>query len=117
MVELETVVAGDGAWFGGEAKLVENRIHEVAGAIAGERTTGTVGSVSTGSEAKDEDRGALVSKTRYGTGPIDLILVGTTACLGETAAVLAEAGASLTGDDGGTDFVKFSLKLGESGHG
>src|SRR5882672_5781787 len=51
MAELEAIFAGDGAGFGGQAEFVQDGIHEVAGAVAGEGTAGAVGSVSSGGEA------------------------------------------------------------------
>ena len=49
VAELEAVVAGDGARFGGEAEFVEDGIHEVAGAVAGEGAAGAIGSMGAGS--------------------------------------------------------------------
>ncbi len=45
---------------------MQDGIHEVAGAVAGEGTAGAVGSVSAGSEAEDEDSGTRIAKA--GTG-------------------------------------------------
>jgi hypothetical protein len=100
MAELETIVAGDGAGLAGEAKLMQDGIHEVARAIASEGTTGAIRSVSTRSQAKDENTGAGVAEARNGTGPVGLILVGTAFRFADAAAVVAQAGTALTGDDG-----------------
>ena len=43
MAELEAVISGDGAVFGGEAEVVEDGVHEVAGAVTGEGAAGAVG--------------------------------------------------------------------------
>ena len=79
---------------------MQNGIHEVAGAVAGEGAAGAVGSVGAGGEAEDEDAGPGVAEAGYGAGPVGLIDVGAPFGLGYAAAVVAEAGAAFTGDDG-----------------
>jgi hypothetical protein len=106
VAKLEAVIAGDGAGFGGEAKLVEDGIHEVAGAVAGEGAAGAVGSVSAGGEAKDEDAGTGVAKAGDGAAPVGLVQVGATFGFGDAAAVVSEAGAAFTGDDGFTNLLE-----------
>ena len=100
VAELQAIFAGDGAGFGGEAKLVEDGIHEVAGAVAGEGTAGAVGSVSARGEAQDENASAGIAKSGYGAGPVGLVDVGATFGFAYAAAVVAETGAAFTGDDG-----------------
>jgi hypothetical protein len=100
VAELETVVAGDGQWSGGEAKLVEDWIHEVAGAVAGKGSAGSVGSVGPGGEAEDEDSCPGVAKARDGTGPVGLVDIGAAFGFADSAAVFAKARAALAGDDG-----------------
>jgi hypothetical protein len=100
VAELEAVVAGDGAGFAGEAQLVQDGIHEVAGAVAGEGAAGAVGSVGAGREAEDEDSGAGVAKAGDGTGPVGLVLVRAAFGFADAAAVGAKPGAALAGDDG-----------------
>lgn len=87
MAELEAIVAGDSARFAGEAQLVQDGVHEVAGAVAGEGTAGAVGSVGSGSEAKDENASFGIAEAGYGASPVDVILVGTAADLADTFAV------------------------------
>jgi hypothetical protein len=100
MTELEAVVAVDGAGFRGEAEFVEDGVHEVAGAIAGEGAAGSVGSVGARGEAEDEDSGARVAKAGNRTGPVGLVLVGATFGFADAAAVVAKADATFTGNDG-----------------
>src|SRR5260370_5411927 len=100
VAELQAIFAGDGAGFGGEAELVEDGIHEVAGAIAGEGTAGAVGSVGAGGEAEDKDAGSGVAEAGYGAGPVGLVDVGAAFGLAYAAAVFAKAWAAFTGDDG-----------------
>ena len=83
VAELESIIAGDGVGFGGEAEFVEDRVHEVAGAVAGEWAAGAVGSVSAGGETEDEDAGAGVSEAGNGTAPVGLVLVGAAFGLGD----------------------------------
>ena len=90
----------------GEAQIVEDGVHEVARAVAGEDAAGAVGSVGSGSEAKDEDAGAGVAKAGDGTGPVGLVLVGATFGFADAAAVVAKAGATFTGDDGGVNLLQ-----------
>jgi len=106
MAELEAIVAGDGAGLAGQAKLVQDGIHEVAGAIAGEGTTGAVGSVGAGGKAKDENAGAGVAKAGNGARPVGLILVGTAFRFADAAAVVAQARTALTGNDGVANLVE-----------
>ncbi len=79
---------------------MEDGIHEVAGAVAGEGAAGAVGSVGSGGEAKDEDAGAGVAEAGNGAGPVGLVLVGAAFGFADAAAVVAEAGTTLTGNDG-----------------
>jgi hypothetical protein len=99
MAELETIVAGDGAGLAGEAKLVQDGIHEVAGAIASEGTTRAIRSVRPGGQAEDENAGTGVAKARNGTRPVGLVLVGTAFRFTDSSAVVAQAGTALTGND------------------
>jgi len=100
VAELEAVVAGDGAGFAGEAELVQDGIHEVARAVAGEGASGAVGSVGAGREAENEDSGAGVPKAGDRAGPVGLVLVGAAFGFADAATVFAKAGAALTSDDG-----------------
>jgi hypothetical protein len=99
VAELETVIAGDGVGFGGEAKLVEDGIHEVARAVAGEGTASSVGSVGSGSEAEDEDSRAGVAEAGDGASPVGLVLVGAAFGFADTLAVGTKAGAAIAGND------------------
>jgi hypothetical protein len=100
MAEFEAVVAGDGAGFAGEAEFVEDGIHEIAGAVAGEGATGAVGSVGAGGEAEDEDSGAGIAKAGDGAGPVGLVMVGAAFGFADAAAVVAKPIAPFTGGDG-----------------
>ena len=108
MAELEAVVAGGGVRLVGEAELVEDGVHEVAGAVAGEGAAGAIGAVRSGGKADDEDAGAGVAEARDGPGPVGLVLVGATPGDADSGAVFAESGAELAGADPGMD-------LGEDG--
>lgn len=100
MTEFEAVVAGDGARFAGEAELVQDGIHEVAGAVAGEGATGAIGSVGAGGEAEDEDSGAGIAKAGDRAGPVGLVVVGAAFGFADAAAVVAKPIAPFTGGDG-----------------
>ena len=65
MTELEAVVASDSAGFAGKSELVEDRIHEVAGAVTGEWTASAVGSMSTWGETEDQDSGSRIAEAGY----------------------------------------------------
>jgi hypothetical protein len=106
VAKLEAVVAVDGARFVGEAEFVQDRVHEVAGAVAGEGSAGTVGTVGPGGEAEDEDSGPGVAKARDGAGPVGLIDIGAAFGLADSAAVFAEARAALAGDDGSMNLLE-----------
>lgn len=108
VAELEAVCAGGGVRLIGEADFVEDGVHEVAGAVAGEGAASAVGAVRSRGEADDEDAGAGVAEAGDGTCPVDLVLVGAASGDADSGTVLAEAGASLAGADLGVD-------LGEGG--
>jgi hypothetical protein len=100
VTQLEAVVAGDGAGFAGEAKLVQDGVHEIAGTVAGEGAAGAVGSMGSWGEAEDEDSCSWVAKAGYGAGPVGLVVIGTPFGFADAAAVDAKTGAAFTGDDG-----------------
>jgi hypothetical protein len=99
MAEAQAVVAGDGAGLAGEAKLVQDGIHEVAGAVAGEGAAGAVGAVGPGGEAEDEDAGARIAEAGDGAGPVGMVEEGAAARLADAGAVVAQAGTEIAGDD------------------
>jgi len=107
LAQVEAVVAGDGAGLRGEAKFMQDGVHEVAGAVASKGAAGAVGSVGTGSEAEDEDAGARVAKAGDRTRPVILILVGAAAGFPNAGAVFAEAGTEFAGDDRVADALVF----------
>ena len=98
--QLEAVGAVEGARFAGEAEFMQDGVHEVAGAVAGEGSAGSVGSVGPGGEAEDEDSCPGVAKARDGTGPVGLVDIGAAFGFADSAAVFAKARAALAGDDG-----------------
>jgi hypothetical protein len=100
VTEFKTVVAGDSERFGGETEIVEHRVHEVSGTVAGEGTAGAVGTVGAGSESKNQDTGTWISKAGDGASPVGLVLVGAAAGLADPTAVVAQPRATLAGDDG-----------------
>jgi hypothetical protein len=100
VAELEAVVAGDSKGFVSETEIVEDWVHEVAGAVAGERAAGAVGTVGTGSESNDQDACAWISEAGNRPRPVGLVLVGTTAGFADSTAIIAEPRALFAGDDG-----------------
>ena len=89
-----------------DLELVENGVHEVAGAVAGEGTSGAIGTMGAGSESKDKDAGTGVSETGDGTGPVGLILIGAAARFADTPTVVTQPGASFAGGDGVMNLLK-----------
>jgi hypothetical protein len=100
MAKLETVVAGDGLGPGGEAEVVEDGVHEVAGAVAGEGPAGAVGTVGAGSESKNQDSCAGISEAGDRTCPVGLILIGAAAGFSDSPAIVSEPRTAFAGDDG-----------------
>ena len=100
LAELEAVVTMDGDGFAGEAELVQDGVHEVAGAVAGEGAAGAIGSVGSGGETENEDAGVGVAEAGDRFGPVLLIAVGLSAGLADGLAVVAEPGAAIAGGDG-----------------
>lgn len=82
-----------------KAGLVENRVHEVTGSVAGERSAGSVGSMGAGGEAENQHAGARITKTRHGPCPVGLIPVRAALRLSDPFAVRAKTGALFTADD------------------
>jgi hypothetical protein len=106
VAKLEAVVAVDGTGLAGEAKLVEDGVHEVAGAVAGEGAAGAVGAVSAGCEAEDENAGERISKAGHGARPVGLVEVGAAFGLSDASAVVAETGAEFAGNDRFVNLLK-----------
>ncbi len=100
MPKFETVVAGNGAWFAGEAQVMQDWIHEIAGSVAGKDTARTIRSVGARSEAEDKNSGSWIAKSGNGASPIGLVLVGAPLGFSDASTVFAKAGAALAGDDG-----------------
>ena len=90
VAQFETVIAGDRARLAGEAEVVEDGIHEVAGTIACEGSACAISAVGSGGESEDEDAGAGIAEAGNGASPVSLILVSTALCLGDTTAIGAE---------------------------
>jgi hypothetical protein len=100
MPKFETVVAGNGAWLAGEAQVMQDWIHEVAGSVAGKHTACAIRSVGARGQAEDENSGSWVAKSGNGASPIGLVLIGTPLGFSDASTVFAQAGAALAGDDG-----------------
>jgi len=100
VAEFEAVVAVEGTGLASESKLMQDGVHEVAGAVACEGTPCAVGSVGAGCEAKDEDAGAWIAKTGNGAGPVGLVEVGAAFGLANAPTVFAQARAETAGNDG-----------------
>jgi len=100
LVELEAVVAGNAGGLVGKTHVMEYGIHKIAGAVAGEDAACPVGPMRPGSESKDVDAGAPVAEAGDRPAPVGLVPVGAALGFGDTPAIITEAGASLTGDDG-----------------
>ena len=104
--QLEAVVAVDGARFAGEAEFVQDGVHEVTVAVAGEGSAGSVGSVGAGGEAEDEDSGPGVAKARDGAGPVGLVNISAAFGFADSSAVFTKTGAALAGDDGSMNLLE-----------
>jgi hypothetical protein len=87
-------IAADGGRFAGQAEFVEYGVHEVAGAVACERAAGSVGPVSSRSEAEDEDAGVGIAESGNGFGPVFLVAIGFATGLADAANIGDEASAT-----------------------
>ena len=99
VAELEAVVAVGGAGLTGQAEFMQDRVHEVSGAVAGEGTAGAVRSVGSGRKAENEDAGARISEAGNGAGPVGLVEIGAAFGLTDAMTVFAETRAEVAGDD------------------
>lgn len=75
LTQLEAIVAADGRRFVGEPKFVEDRIHEVAGPIAGKRPSSPVRSVGSWRKAEDEDASVRVAEAGHRLCPVFLVTI------------------------------------------
>ena len=87
LAQLEAVVTTGGGWFAREAELVENGVHEVAGAVAGKGTAGAVSPMGSWREAEDEDAGVGVAESGHRFGPVFLVAIGFAPSLADAANV------------------------------
>ena len=85
---------------------MEDGIHEVAGAVAGEGTAGAVGAVGAGGKAEDENSSPVVAEARDRTSPIGLILIGSAFGFADAPAVVPKAAAPLASGDGFVNLLK-----------
>ncbi len=106
MTKFETVVARGAGRLAGESQFVEDRVHEVARAVAGEGAACAIGSVGAWGQTEDEDASARVAEAGDGTSPIGLILVGAAFGLSYPAAILPETGTELAANDGFANLEK-----------
>ena len=87
LTELQAIIPAGSDWFAGKAKLVEDRIHEVTGAVAGKGAPGAVGSMGAWSETHDEDARVGVAEARDRPRPVFLVAVRFAASLADAANV------------------------------
>jgi hypothetical protein len=106
MAKFEAVVAVDGSRFAGQAELVQDGVHEVAGAVAGEGTACAVRSVGTRGEPQNQDAGAWVAKAGNGASPVGLVHVGATLGLADTLTIFAQTRTEVAGDDRFTNLLQ-----------
>lgn len=100
MAQLEAVIAGDGTGLCSEAKLVQNRVHEVSRAIAGEGPAGTVSSMGARRETENQNTGARIAKAGNGSRPVGLVKISSPFGLPDTATIIAQPGTTLAARDG-----------------
>ena len=100
MTQAETVIAGDSRRLGCKAGFVKDGVHEVAGSVSGEGAAGSIGSMGSRSQAKDEDAGTGITKAWNRAGPVGLIAVGAAFGLTDTLAIVAKAETAFAGGDG-----------------
>ncbi len=106
MAEFHAVIGCYGAGFGCEAEIVEDGIHKVAGAIAGEGAASAIGAVGPRCQTKDEYPGLGVAETGNRLGPVGLVDKSTSARFPDSGAVGTQARASFAGYDGLADDCK-----------
>ena len=97
IVERQPVVAGNAGGAGGETGFVENPVEDVAGAVAGEHTAGSVGTVSARGESQNQDACSRVAEGRDGESPVGLVAVGAALELRDFRRMPAQAGTTCAG--------------------
>ena len=97
IVQGQAVVAGNAGGAGGETGLVEDPVEDVAGAVAGEHATRSVGTVSARRESQNQDTGGRVAEGRHGESPVGLVAVGAALELRDFRRMPAQAGTTSAG--------------------
>jgi len=92
VAQLKAVVAANGSGFASEAEFMQHRIHEVSGAVAGERAAGAVGSVSSWCKAENKDAGLRIAESGHRLGPVFLVAIRFPTSLPDTTNVRYQAG-------------------------
>jgi hypothetical protein len=78
---------------------MQYRVHEVAGAVAGEGAARAIGAVGAGRETEDEDARARIAEAGHRARPVFVIDIGAAAGLADAGAIDAQAGTQLALDD------------------
>lgn len=89
MAKFEAIIPVGSAGLAGQAEFVKDRVHKIAGAIAGKWTACAVCSVSARREAEDQNSGAWVAEARNRTRPVGLVRVGATFGLADALTIFA----------------------------
>jgi len=106
VAKLQTIVAVNRPGFSGQAEFVENGVHKVSRAVAGEGAASAIGAVCAGCETKDENTGAGIAEAGDRTRPVGLVEVGFAPGFADALTVGAKARAELARNDGITNLRK-----------
>jgi len=80
-----------GARLRGESGAMQYRIHEIAGGVAGERTSSSIRSVRAGSKRENQDARVRIAKSGDGLGPIFPVAIGLALFAPDALAILDKA--------------------------
>ncbi len=106
ILQLKAVTALRRVGLIGKSRLVQNRIHEFAGGIAGERASGAVRAVGSGREAEHQDTRVGIAEARNRLSPILPIEVGAALLARDSLAIFDQARTAGAGNHFAIQLIK-----------
>src|SRR5260221_4027038 len=82
-----------------EPGFVQDRIHEVAGGVSGERAARAIGTVGAGSQSQSEDASTGIAEAGNGLAPVIAVAVSATLLAGNLLAIRDQTRTARAGDD------------------
>src|SRR5246127_394844 len=97
--EFQSVIAVGRSGLVGKSSLIEHRIHELAGGVAGEGAAGSVRAVRAGSQSHNQNTRAGIAESRHGLAPVLPVTIGAALLTRDFLAVSDQARATSATDN------------------